>query len=79
MAALQKDHAGLHLRSSAAKRRKEQSHMVLSSPTNTHLLFQRVTLSVEQRKGTSCPGKLEKGTGWAGLGHGVQGLGKHGF
>lgn len=78
-AALQKDQAGLHLWTSAAERQVEHSHMVLSGPTNTHLLFQRVTLSVEQRKGTTCPGKLEKGTGWAGLGHGVQGLGKHSF
>lgn len=70
-AALQKDQAGLHLWTSAAERQEEQSHMVLSGPTNTHLLFQSVTLSVEQRKGTTCPGKLEKGTRWAGLGHGA--------
>ena len=75
-AALQKDHAGRHLRSSAAECKDEQSHVVLSGPTNTHLLFQRVTSSVDERKGTTCPVELEKGMGWAGLGHGMGGLGK---
>lgn len=71
-----KDHAGLHLRSSAAERKDEQSHVVLSGPTNTHLLLQRVPSSVDERKGTTCPVELEKGMGWAGLGHGMGGLGK---
>lgn len=56
----------LHLRSSAAERKDEQSHVVLSGPTNTHLLYQRVTSSVDERKGTTCPVELEKGMGWAG-------------